>query len=66
MVFGYSIPGFFKEYEIEAASLEEAKKKIRSELHVSRLPSGIRVWDASERPIVRWHPVPIFGGAWVV
>jgi hypothetical protein len=54
--FGYKFPGYFMEYgPILAPSEEEARDQIRRRLGVSRLPSGIRIWDLSVRPLTRWR-----------
>lgn len=60
MVFGWRLPGYRTERSVEAISLEDARAKIRSALGVSRLPPATRVWDAAERPIVRWVPEPVW------
>jgi len=54
--FGYKLPGYFMEYgPIEACSEAAAKGVIRQRLGVSRLPSGLLVWDLAERPLARWR-----------
>ena len=55
--FGYKLPGYFMEYgPILAASEDGAKAQIRQKLGVSRLPSGLQIWDLSARPLTRWQP----------
>ena len=54
--FGSKFSNYFMEYgPIEADSLENAKAQLRQRLGVSRLPSGIHVWDLAERPLARWR-----------
>ena len=54
--FAYKFSGYFMEYgPIEAPSLEAAKAVVRQRLGVTRLPLGLRVWDLTERPLVRWR-----------
>ena len=59
--FGYKLPGYFMEYgPILASSEDGAKAEIRRKLGVSRLPSGVQIWDLSTRPLARWRPA----GGW--
>jgi hypothetical protein len=54
--YGFKLPGFFMEYgPISAQSIEMAKVVIREKLGIKRLPSGFKIWDLSERPLVRWR-----------
>jgi hypothetical protein len=56
--YGFKLPDFFLEYgPIAAKSADEAKAIIRKRLGLKRLPSGIKVWDLAERPIVRWKAI---------
>ena len=54
--YGFKLPDFFMEYgPITAQSVDAAKAIIRKKLGVNRLPPGFRIWDLSERPLVRWR-----------
>ena len=54
--FGYKLPDYFMEYgPVEASDMNGAKAKVRQRLGVRRLPSGLRVWDLADRPLVRWR-----------
>ncbi|MCL1892669.1 MAG: hypothetical protein FWG02_00345 [Holophagaceae bacterium] len=54
--YGFKLPDFFLEYgPIVAQNIEVAKKIIRKNLGIKRLPHGFCIWDLSERPLMRWR-----------
>jgi len=56
--YGFKLPDFFLEYgPIMAKNIDEAKAIIREKLGLRRLPSGIKVWDVTQRPIARWRAI---------
>ncbi len=60
MLYGWKEAGFFLEHQTEAADLAEAKKKIRAIIGAVRLPRGLEIWQAADRKVNHWKPVPVW------